>query len=426
MIPSIQKMYCLQLLLLVVFISLTNTVLAQWVQVDTSGIITSIAGDGKYIYAGVRASGIIRSSDNGTTWVDVSNGLGSPNTISVGSFCVTKNNILAGTGTGIFISSDHGDHWTKTSFDPVHVPVYGLLAVDSLIFAGFDTGVPTTHHLGPQQGGIFLSTDSGQSWVRSDSGIGSDSNHYGVHAFAKIGSTLFTTTSQGFFYSNDNGKNWKMKPGGGGGGESMTVIDSTLFVGSGYPFRSSDMGASWTMCDSGLPKWASAPYLASNCKYLIVGSTFNGVYFSADMGDHWKPFNEGLESSLSQNIFSLAIIGNYVFAGGGLDLWRRPLSEITSVERIIPSLSNGFELNQNYPNPFNPSTEISYQLSSASYVVLKVYDVIGREAATLVNGNQYAGMHVVHFNGSSLASGVYFYGLRVNGSIVTKKMMLIK
>jgi len=425
MIPSLQRKHGLRLLLLVVFISLTNTVLAQWVKVDTSGIMTSIAGDGKYIYVGVRASGIIRSSDNGTTWVNVNNGLGSANTIDVKSFCVAKNNILAGTGTGIFISSDHGDHWTKTNFDPVHGPVYGLLDVDSLIFAGSDTG-DEIHQIGSQQGGIFLSTDKGQSWVRSDSGLGSNSNYYGVHDFAKIGSTLFAGTQmEGIFSSNNNGKSWTTNHLGGGKSESMVVIDSTLFVGyhEDYPFRSSDLGTSWTLCDSGLK--VSAPYLASSGKFLIVGTTFNGIYFSPDMGDHWKPFNNGLDS-LSYNIFSVAITGNYVFAGGGRYLWRRPLSEITLVEKITPALSKGFELNQNYPNPFNPSTTINYSIPLRSFVTITIFDVLGRKVTSLVNREMAAGNHKVSFNGSSFSSGIYFYQLKADDYITYKKMVLVR
>ena len=75
------------------------------------------------------------------------------------------------------------------------------------------------------------------------------------------------------------------------------------------------------------------------------------------------------------------------------------------------SLPKSFALFQNYPNPFNPTTAISYQLSAASNVTLKVYDILGREVATLVNGRETAGNYSVTFNGSRLASGVYFYRL---------------
>ncbi len=87
---------------------------------------------------------------------------------------------------------------------------------------------------------------------------------------------------------------------------------------------------------------------------------------------------------------------------------------------------NSFNLAQNYPNPFNPSTKINYTLGQKSNVSLKVFDMLGREVANLVNGSQEAGQHNVTFNASKLASGVYVYTLKANNNITSKKMMLMK
>jgi len=85
-----------------------------------------------------------------------------------------------------------------------------------------------------------------------------------------------------------------------------------------------------------------------------------------------------------------------------------------------------FELNQNYPNPFNPSTVISYRIATQGPVTLKVYDVLGREVAELVNEVKSAGNYRVNFDAGRLSSGVYFYSLRSGNDLVQKKMMLIK
>ncbi len=90
---------------------------------------------------------------------------------------------------------------------------------------------------------------------------------------------------------------------------------------------------------------------------------------------------------------------------------------------LIPTV---YQLYSNYPNPFNPSTMIKYDLPKDSKVVLKLYDVVGREVATLVNGKQTAGSYEVQFNASNLASGVYFFRITAGDYIKTQKMVLLK
>ena len=98
----------------------------------------------------------------------------------------------------------------------------------------------------------------------------------------------------------------------------------------------------------------------------------------------------------------------------------------TSVENqnlLVPVETN---LKQNYPNPFNPSTNISFTLSKAGYVNLRVFNILGKEVATLVNGYKGVGQYIEKFDASKLASGVYFYRLDTENYIAMKQMMLIK
>lgn len=85
-----------------------------------------------------------------------------------------------------------------------------------------------------------------------------------------------------------------------------------------------------------------------------------------------------------------------------------------------------FFLSPNYPNPFNPATTISFQLPKGGPVTLKVFDVLGREVAVLVNEERMAGMHTVHFNAAALPSGTYLYRLQANGTVFSRKMLLMK
>lgn len=85
-----------------------------------------------------------------------------------------------------------------------------------------------------------------------------------------------------------------------------------------------------------------------------------------------------------------------------------------------------FILEQNYPNPFNPATTIKYSIPTNEYVTLKVYDVLGKEIITLVNGSQTAGSYKVEFDGSKLSSGIYLFKIQTGKFIETKKMVLAK
>jgi hypothetical protein len=94
--------------------------------------------------------------------------------------------------------------------------------------------------------------------------------------------------------------------------------------------------------------------------------------------------------------------------------------------REVGGVPTKFELTQNYPNPFNPATIINFSIPELSKVTLKVYDVLGKEVATLLNEEKAAGNYEVKFDASKLTSGVYFYSISTGSNVITKKMMLLK
>jgi hypothetical protein len=111
--------------------------------------------------------------------------------------------------------------------------------------------------------------------------------------------------------------------------------------------------------------------------------------------------------------------------------WRGAHGGVIGIQKINSEIPSDFSLSQNYPNPFNPSTNIKYQIAYKSYVILKVYDILGREIATLVNEEQKAGTYetqfsINQFSNNQIPSGVYFYKLFTDGFTETKKMLLIK
>lgn len=99
---------------------------------------------------------------------------------------------------------------------------------------------------------------------------------------------------------------------------------------------------------------------------------------------------------------------------------------VTGVKNESASIVKSFDLQQNYPNPFNPSTSISYKVSKEGFVSLKVYDIIGREVATLVNEVKQAGSYSTEWNAAGMCSGLYFYKMQTGSFFATRKMLLIK
>jgi len=151
--------------------------------------------------------------------------------------------------------------------------------------------------------------------------------------------------------------------------------------------------------------------------------------------DSWETASDMLTGRCG---VSTSVVDGKIYAFGGYTgTWIGPIcvtveeydpsNELTDVERIDSKLPKQFELNQNYPNPFNPSTKISYLIPNSGFVILKVYDMLGREIQTLVSKFQNANTYSVNFDASMLASGIYLYKLQTDdGYSEMKKMILIK
>jgi hypothetical protein len=107
-------------------------------------------------------------------------------------------------------------------------------------------------------------------------------------------------------------------------------------------------------------------------------------------------------------------------------VWKRPLSDLSSVKFAGGPAPGVFTLDQNYPNPFNPATIISFSLPRGEMVSLRVFNLLGEEVATLVNAPLPAGRHSFAWDAHSYASGVYFYQIRAGSDVLVKKMILLQ
>lgn len=148
------------------------------------------------------------------------------------------------------------------------------------------------------------------------------------------------------------------------------------------------------------------------------------------------PFNETMSAFKAPFfiIINLAVGGNWPGNPNNTTTFPQTMTvDYVRVYQIAPtdvetssSIANNFSLEQNYPNPFNPSTVIKYSIADAGNVTLKIFDLLGREAAQLVNKYHERGNFSVNFDASKLSAGVYIYSLSSGRSSQSKKLMLIK
>ncbi len=179
--------------------------------------------------------------------------------------------------------------------------------------------------------------------------------------------------------------------------------------------------------------WSTTPitFLAGKCSMIdelkgwIIGAEGEMMY-TLDGGNHWNLSYQ----ITNNNLRDLFFVGDDGWIVGG---WGTILHTTNGGVTFIEEEKNStqpkeFLLQQNYPNPFNPSTSIQYAISSTQFVTLKVYDLLGREVATLVNEEKPAGSYNVEFtiNNLQLSTGIYFYRLQAGNYVETKKMILLK
>jgi len=367
----------------------------DWIEID-SGIVWAdvyeikISGN-DYVYFTGYSTGIYRSTSNGDYWEQLNLFNYTP-TDSYALLVADNDYIFIGIDDNppyyLARSTDYGDNWTDLSGWFTR-PVYSLASFQNNIYAGTDGE------------GVKISTNYGDSWYQSSL----DSMFITYLTVNDSGDIFAGECDGGLYRSTDNGTNWVELSNPWVNSYSciasiLLVNQDYIFVGLGrwanvndsnLVFRSSDNGSTWELSDSGINSDAINNLLFSSDSSLYA-TTRDGLYKSTNFGDSWLPV-EPFVTDVKTNDFE------------------NP-----------PTV---FALQQNYPNPFNPTTVIGYQIPRGVFVTLKVYDMLGREVATLVNEEKAAGEYQVNFATEGLASGVYIYRMQVNNFIESKKMILL-
>lgn len=386
-----------------------------WNQID-NGLsiqqINSVTAKGIYLFASARFAGIFRSSDEGITWEKKNNGM---DFWESNPICVNGNYVYVGTEGGIYKSSTYGENWQWMGRPTYNGFVSSIQIFNNTIYAGNNN-----------MGGLYMSNDSGNTWQQI--GLNNcDVNSLLLSDSIFVVGVIDWINSYGIYRSTNHGVTWV----GAFPNHAVTCllkIQNDIYAGatagSVGVYKSTNNGQSWYL--SGLTNHSIYSLIDINGN--IFASADNGIYLTSNNGSSWVNVTENLSNT---EINSLCNFNNYLYAGTiGNSVWKRSLSELIGINKNSTNIPTSYNLFQNYPNPFNPVTKIKFSIPSVGTtfqtVQLKIYDILGREIAILVNEHLKPGTYEVEFDGSGYSSGIYFYKLTAGEFTETKRMILVK
>lgn len=377
----------------------------------------------------------LKSTNSGQDWKAsyINVNLVCPNIQDI--FFVNDNVGFAARGYGMLNkTTDGGETWTAVIPDTINVSsvIYGIYFLDENL--GFAVGKLATN-----TDMIYKTTNGGETWDLKTNIINGTLRHI-VFRNENVGVAVGDKLNA--IYTTDGGTTWNPStftsvPSGfeSAGIKRVEFVDdnNVIAIGDAMILSSTDAGVNWNFVNvpnlveglgglsfEGTTGWATG-YKSSSPRSL-------GVYQTTDGGVNWANIID-----VSGNVFNVnsdylyngSNHGNYVWVCGASSniFTNEPFTDVKNEKPVSP---NEFYLSQNYPNPFNPETKFTYNLPEASFVSIKIYDVLGNEVRTLVNEYKSSGKYDLIFNANDLSSGIYFYCLRTGNNFITKKMTLLK
>jgi photosystem II stability/assembly factor-like uncharacterized protein len=368
---------------------------SSWIHMGGT-YVTSLCAMDEFLVVRGRTGAVTRTTDKGATWVDITSHLSGNNVISftrdedrmIASISYDPANSRPG---GLLMTTDAGETWLPAGLEGRTVT--SLLSADNYLLAVAD-------------GKVYACAPEALEWVDVTGNL------------SGTGMGKLTATSEFCYVLGADQKSIWMRPMA----EIREVVAISVpvqlarFAGT---LQNGIVRLEWsTLSEVNNYGFFVQRRLRSESSWIELPGSFIAGHGTTIEPQHYS-FTDAMvrDSSGSYRLKQVDLDGSRHFS--------EPIqvTVVTSVQEHHPLT---FSLCQNYPNPFNPTTIISYQLPVASDVRLIVHDVLGREVAVLVNERRDAGVHEIKFDGSHLASGVYFYRMKAGAYVETKRLQLLR
>jgi len=422
----------IQMIFVILIILLHNNIIAQWNNVTNPGsrVLSSIEING-FLYIGTENNGLLKSSNGGENWIPVQTNLFEATYNIIGFQSRTDTIWAASYGGGVIVSYDLGLTWQSFSNGFETQP----FIVDIVLF-GDTLYTAILYEIGFMPSGVYKTSIKEDNWKIA--GVNFPPSIYGVMDLEIspegnffVGSALAGLKGN-INVSVDSAKTWEKRViPNVGDVNSFYYDDSKLYAAtSDGIYYTNNNGIDWLKLSDELNHYYVDDILIQNGNIFLAVDQI-GVMVSKDGGASWGVITGNLP--LEMDFINVLFIHNenlYATMNAEHGLWKVPLAIVGVNEPQVP---NQFVLEQNYPNPFNPTTKIKFTLFNVGDenfrplpTQLIVYDVLGREIETLLNKPIQAGNYEIEVDAGNLSSGVYYYRLITDNFSETKKMLLLR